>query len=36
MRSLGILQLDFVTIYTKNLASSREFYVERLEFPDHP
>lgn len=33
MRSLGILQLDFLTIYTKNLASSREFYVDRLEFP---
>lgn len=25
--------MDFVTIYTTNLAASREFYVERLEFP---
>lgn len=25
--------MDFFTIYTKNLASSREFYVERLDFP---
>ena len=33
MRGLGIQQLDFVTIYTKNLATSREFYTERLEFP---
>jgi catechol 2,3-dioxygenase-like lactoylglutathione lyase family enzyme len=33
MRSLGIRQFDFVTIYTRNLAASREFYVDRLEFP---
>jgi len=33
MRSLGIHKLDFVTIYTKNLAASREFYAKRLEFP---
>ncbi len=31
-RSLGIRQLDFVTIYTKNLAASCEFYLGRLEF----
>ena len=33
MRSLGIRQLDFVTIHSTNLASSREFYLERLGFP---
>ncbi len=33
MSSLGIRQLDFVTIYSRNLTASREFYVDRLEFP---
>ncbi len=33
MSSLGIQRVDFVTIYSKNLTASREFYIEVLEFP---
>ena len=33
MLNLGIERLDFVTIYTKDLTASREFYVGQLGFP---
>ena len=33
MRSLEIRRVDFLTIYSSNLAASRKFYVDLLEFP---